>query len=1009
MKKFSLLLLLLLLCTIASGVTEVIRWVDTGATGSADGTSEANAYTTLNAAIVAEAKDITASDEQFTFRCLASGSVNDTTSVDITGWSTDADNYILIYGWDFPFTGIFDTGAYVIENDDDSTYAIRISEEFVRIERIQVLITGTSGTHYGIEGNVSTSTSDIRIDSCIVKGAYTGTGLGQGIRFNSGGPPVTITNTVVTDIVSGADSDFLGIRLNDGGSSVKGVYNCTVWNCYRGIFRLGGTPVVKNCAVGNCVDDFFGAMNIDYCISDDGDGTNPQNPLSLDWDGEFSDANNGDFTLVAGGNTIDNGTENPSSGIYFDDIVGTNRVYPWDIGAYELKVTPPIGAGGQTIQRAIFPEEIRRRFLPPVLSTTSTPTFANIILTDLTPGSVVFVDTDESMGEDPLNFTYNETTGVLTTKGQITNGTIAIGHDYSGGTYSTAIQKWPAGTIQSTGDIVFQSTVDSTTAYQWLNAAGDATVLNIDTDGEMVGIKTDTPFATLDIGGYGAPDVIAVNAFNLGIKQNVNGIMGIEIQNTSTGNAADQRIAMVAEPSVYMAFSMPGVNNSDSLFGKIRNTTVYLFTFGARNLTLGTVFPQDIILGTSNIERIRIKGATGFTGFGGEEAAETLIELTHAQPYITLHNSTHEDTDGGRESRLNFKGEQSGGEETALVRIEVAHDGTGDDEKGYWDLFINAGSDGDSPTKAIRVDSNGDMSLFNGAERRYYDVGNSNYVGFQAPALTGNQIWTLPDADGADGDVMFTDGAGNLKWGANASTRAFTFSSPSGGSGTTYAGGHYRFGATDNDFNPSITFGMANAAYGDHVFIVAAAGASGGTDTVIRVTGTSITDAAARVTLDTEDLTADDAGAAGAYYETVKKWVGQVTIVVLSGPDLLCNYGGAKYWDDNNEDFKVEGVDVTWLGGANDATPNLILRHHKATGWTYNAGSTPTPPTPIATMNTDYVTETQVLSGEEGAWKRTNLSTNVNGSGSEGTMIEVVTTANKTFELGNFLMRVVPQ
>lgn len=246
-------------------------------------------------------------------------------------------------------------------------------------------------------------------------------------------------------------------------------------------------------------------------------------------------------------------------------------------------------------------------------------------------------------------------------------------------------------------------------------------------------------------------------------------------------------------------------------------------------------------------------------------------------------------------------------------------------------------------------------------------------------------------------------------WIEFASTRAFTFSSPSGGSGITYSGGHYRFGATDNDFNPLITFGTANGAYGDHIFLVAAAGAGGGTDTVIRITGTSMLDDTTRTPGDTEDLTVDDAGAAGVYYETVKKWVGQVTIAKISGPDILCNYGGAKYWDDNNTDFIVIGVDVTWLGGANDGAANLILRHHKATGWTYNAGSVPTPPAAIADMNTDYVTEIDILNGEEGAWKQTNLAVNVNGASAEGLIIEVVTSANKAFEIGNFLVRVEPQ
>jgi len=52
--------------------------------------------------------------------------------------------------------------------------------------------------------------------------------------------------------------------------------------------------------------------------------------------------------------------------------------------------------------------------------------------------------------------------------------------------------------------------------------------------------------------------------------------------------------------------------------------------------------------------------------------------------------------------------------------------------------------------------------LDDGKEIRFGDVGNSNYVGFKAPALTADQIWTLPDADGTAGQVLYTNGAGIL-------------------------------------------------------------------------------------------------------------------------------------------------------------------------------------------------------------------------------------------------------
>jgi hypothetical protein len=40
----------------------------------------------------------------------------------------------------------------------------------------------------------------------------------------------------------------------------------------------------------------------------------------------------------------------------------------------------------------------------------------------------------------------------------------------------------------------------------------------------------------------------------------------------------------------------------------------------------------------------------------------------------------------------------------------------------------------------------------------------ANYVGFVAPALSANQVWTLPDADGTCGQVLSTNGSGVLSW-----------------------------------------------------------------------------------------------------------------------------------------------------------------------------------------------------------------------------------------------------
>ena len=74
---------------------------------------------------------------------------------------------------------------------------------------------------------------------------------------------------------------------------------------------------------------------------------------------------------------------------------------------------------------------------------------------------------------------------------------------------------------------------------------------------------------------------------------------------------------------------------------------------------------------------------------------------------VTLKNETAEDTDGGRESIVTFKGLQSGQEETTLAQIQAAHDGSSDDEKGLISFKTNDGNDSNSPTERWRITSDG--------------------------------------------------------------------------------------------------------------------------------------------------------------------------------------------------------------------------------------------------------------------------------------------------------------
>lgn len=95
----------------------------------------------------------------------------------------------------------------------------------------------------------------------------------------------------------------------------------------------------------------------------------------------------------------------------------------------------------------------------------------------------------------------------------------------------------------------------------------------------------------------------------------------------------------------------------------------------------------------------------------GQLSWAAVDDISDTAPERTFTNTTQEDTDGGRESKITFKGEQSGGEISTLAQIEISHDGTNDDEKGKIIFKTNDGSDGSSPTDAMAILSNGNVGI----------------------------------------------------------------------------------------------------------------------------------------------------------------------------------------------------------------------------------------------------------------------------------------------------------
>jgi len=278
--------------------------------------------------------------------CYGDGA--DTTKVLINDYTTDVDDYIEIFtpvssdqvGVSQRHTGIYDTAKYHLTGTDRTEGVLEIRDEFVRINGIQIGVTVTANNNsYGLYGGAVGATNELRVSNSIFAGiSMAGTGNSRGIRTTDSDTIIKIWNCVVYGFVSGADNGFLGISPNGVSADI---YNTTVNNCGRGIDEIGATVTVTNSLVFENNDDFEGTIAMTYCGSDDDHtGDSATNFVITQTADDYAalvvDADGGDFTLTNGSSeAVGAGTDNPGSGLYSDDILGSSRSSTWDVGAFE--------------------------------------------------------------------------------------------------------------------------------------------------------------------------------------------------------------------------------------------------------------------------------------------------------------------------------------------------------------------------------------------------------------------------------------------------------------------------------------------------------------------------------------------------------------------------------------------------------------------------------------------------------------------------------------------------
>lgn len=241
------------------------------------------------------------------------------------------------------------------------------------------------------------------------------------------------------------------------------------------------------------------------------------------------------------------------------------------------------------------------------------------------------------------------------------------------------------------------------------------------------------------------------------------------------------------------------------------------------------------------------------------------------------------------------------------------------------------------------------------------------------------------------------------------SIKSYSFISPPGAPGVFFVSGFYDFDTSEAALdqgpppgNLSVTHGNSNAPYGAHASLVAggAGTASGGAGTVeIEVSGTSVTDAGVRTVSDTEVIVADvTAMVLDQYFETVKKWIGQITFTIQNSGGSThttfsanFNFGFARYEDFGGNNFNVDIFDFVGLPGANDSVFNIELLHHNDQGWTFAAAGFVPGGTVLVDFAATYSTESDLDNTVPFSFQRVDIDTLIEVVNKEGLIIRITT------------------
>jgi hypothetical protein len=251
-----------------------------------------------------------------------------TGAVTIDGSTTDATHYLRIT---VPAgqRHAGQSGAGAVLDMNNAGTGITISDDYTRIEWLQVRRTGGADNRSAVE--VSNATG-ILVENLLIYD-FGGASTLYGVRGGTASG-ATLRNCIVYDGIG------RGI-VADSASSTLTVQNCTVYGVTgRGVSRVSGALTATNTIAMECtVEDFGSALTQSYNMSSDASASGTGSLPARDPVDEFVYvlAGNVNLHLKAGSDAIDAGSD--LSGSFTSDVDNGTRAAPWDIGADESGVT----------------------------------------------------------------------------------------------------------------------------------------------------------------------------------------------------------------------------------------------------------------------------------------------------------------------------------------------------------------------------------------------------------------------------------------------------------------------------------------------------------------------------------------------------------------------------------------------------------------------------------------------------------------------------------------------